>query len=264
MRDFSRAATLFEDRIDSGDWFDASSAEQTLSTLIDLASERERKPLFLLGVPGSGKTRMLHALKDRLAPERIVVHLEEPFFDPDAFLKKLLEAVGERSEEGDAARMKALATERYGACEHLIMIDEAQILSEPSLEFLRILSDTKAFRILLAMHRDEGEEILARPHFRSRSHRVIEIGGLRKDEAHRYIRNRLSQNDLEDVAELFTPKVTAKIHRYSEGNFRMTKRMVQVMSELMHHAVQNGMVRYQKPDGCITQMAAIELGLLDA
>ena len=263
MRDFAKSAELFEDRIDTGEWFDASSAERALQTLINLAGERERKPLFLLGEPGSGKSRMLHALKERLEPGRLVVHLEEPFFDPDTFLKTLLQAAGEPP-AGDTAQMKRRAAELYGACEHLIMIDEAQLLGEPSLEFLRILSDTKAFRILLSMHKREGEEILRRPHFRSRSHRVVETGGLSKEEAYRYIRNQLRQNGLDEVAELFTPKNTAKIHRYSDGNFRMLKRMVQVMSELMGHAVKNGFVRYQKPDGCITEMAAIDLGLLDA
>ncbi|WP_457595930.1 AAA family ATPase [Hydrogenimonas sp.] len=266
MRDFKAAARLFEDRVDRDDYFDAATAELTKSTLLALVSEPERRPIFLLGDPGVGKSKMLHTLAKHFAqeePRRLVVHLQEPFFGPEPFLKRLLEAAGE-APAGELEEMKKAAVACYGECEHLIMIDEAQLLEEPSLEFLRILSDTKAFRFLLSMHREEGEAILQKPHFKSRSHKVVEIGRLDRAEVGEYLNTTLLKEGFGDLAALIDNRSTKRIHRYAEGNFRQVKRMAQSMFELMGHAQANGMRRFMRPGRCLLDMAAIDVGLLDA
>ncbi len=263
MLDYTAAARLFVDRADSGEYFDSSSAERSRTILRSLIEEPERKLLFLLGEPGVGKSHMLETIGKEMGTERKIVHLREPFFDPKAFLVRLLEEVGERS-EGELDRLKALAVERYGSREHLVMIDEAQLLSESSLEFLRILADTKAFRLLLSMHRKEGEEILAKPHFRTRSHRVVEIGTLRPEEVERYLRGTLKRAGMEEISQMVTPKLLKRISRYSEGNFRTLKRMMQSMFELVQYAKENGREGLSRPCDCVLDMAAIELELIDA
>lgn len=265
MRDFAAAARLFEDRVDRSDYFDAASSEVAKTTLLRLIDEPERKLLFLLGEPGVGKTKMLHTLAGHLrqGPEpRLVVHLSEPFFEPDAFLRRLAREAGMEEEE-EADRLKARVTERYRAHEHLIMIDEAQLLEEPTLEFLRILADTKAYRILLSMHRREGEEILAKPHFRGRSHRVVEMGALEREEVGEYLRTLLRREGFEEIAAMIDAAAAGRIHRYASGNFRQVKRMAQTLFELMEHARRNGLRKFSRPNGCLLEMAAIDLELVD-
>ncbi|WP_353661789.1 ATP-binding protein [Hydrogenimonas sp. SS33] len=264
MSELRRAAALFEDRVDRDDYFDAASAEVTKKRLLGLIAEPERKLLFLLGEPGVGKTKMLHTLEKVLREEgkRRVVHLKEPFFDPERFLATLLEAAGEKA-EGPLESLKARAVSHYGEREHLIMIDEAQLMSDPSLEFLRILADTKAFSFLLSMHRKEGEEILARPHFRSRSHRVVEMGMLRRDEVSEYLKGRLADEKLAKTAGMLDRRVTDRIHRYSGGNFRFVKRMAQTLFELMDEAREEGIARYRRPNRCLVDMAALDVGLIN-
>ncbi|WP_457593404.1 AAA family ATPase [Hydrogenimonas sp.] len=263
MLDYQKAARIFEDRIESGEYFDSSSAERSKTTLKSLASERERKLLFLLGNPGVGKSHMLETIAGEMKGERLIVHLREPFFDPRSFLLRLLKEAKEPA-EGEIEELKERAAGFYAENEHLIMIDEAQLLDEKSLEFLRILSDTKAFRLLLSMHSREGEEILAKPHFRTRSHRVVEMGTLLPDEVQRYIAGRLSGAGMEEISSMITRKHLKLIHRYSEGNFRTLKRMMQSMFELMDHAKQNGLANYAKPSACMVEMAALDLELIDA
>ncbi len=263
MLDYKRAAALFEDRADSGDYFDSASAERSRSTLRRVVGEEERRPLFLLGEPGVGKSHMLETVAEEMGSERLIVHLKEPFFEPKDFLERLLREAG-KSVDGGLEEMKRAAVDTYGEREHLIMIDEAQILDEKSLEFLRILADTKAFRLLLSMHRKEGEEILAKPHFRTRSHRVVEIGTLSADEVRRYIEGRLRENGLDEVSRIFEPKHFKRIYRYTEGNFRTLKRMVQTLFELMEHAKSEGLTKYARPNSCTLDMAALDLELIDA
>ncbi len=262
MLDYKRAAALFEDRADSGEYFDSASAERSRSTLRRVVGEEERRPLFLLGEPGVGKSHMLETVAEEMRGERLVVHLKEPFFEPKDFLERLLREIGEKR-EGGLDGMKRAAVDAYGRKEHLIMIDEAQILDEKSLEFLRILADTKAFRLLLSMHRKEGEEILAKPHFRTRSHRVVEIGALSADEVRRYVEGRLAGNGLEEVSRLFEAKHFKRIYRYTGGNFRTLKRMVQTLFEIMDYAKCEGLTKYAVPNGCTIDMAALDLELID-
>ncbi|BBG64919.1 transformation system protein [Hydrogenimonas sp.] len=263
MLDYKKAALLFEDRAESGDYFDSASAELSRTTLRSLICEDERKLLFLLGDPGVGKSHMLETVAEEMKGERLIVHLKEPFFEPKEFLERLLREAGEPT-GGEIDGMKRAAVDIYGQREHLVMIDEAQLLDEKSLELLRILADTKAFRLLLSMHKREGEEILARPHFRTRSHRVVEIGELSEDEVRRYIESRLGKSGLGDISGMFGPRHYKRIYRYSGGNFRTVKRMMQTLFELMRHAKENGLSKYSVPSDCTLDMAALDLELIDA
>ncbi len=264
MADLRKAAALFEDRVDRDDFFHAATAERARRTLHELIESPERRLLFLLGEPGVGKTKMLRTLREDLEGEgsRKVLFFTEPFFDPRSFLERLLKEEG-LSAEGSLEECKAQAVERYGEMSHLIMIDEAQLLDEASLEFLRILADTRAFSLLLSMHRKEGEEILSLPHFRSRSHRVVEIGALEPSEVGEYLRSRLRGEGMEELAGALDERNIKRIHRYTGGNFRFVKRMAQTLFELMDEAKAKGMGRFARPNGCLTEMAALDLGLID-
>ena len=264
MADLRKAAALFEDRVDRDDYFHAAAAERARRTLHELVESPERRLLFLLGEPGVGKTKMLRTLQEDLQSKggRDVLFFTEPFFDPRAFLERLLKEEGLPA-EGSLEECKTRAVERYGEKPHLIMIDEAQLLNETSLEFLRILADTRAFTFLLSMHRKEGEEILSLPHFRSRSHRVVEIGALEPSEVGEYLRSRLREEGMEELADSLDGKSVRAIHRYTEGNFRLVKRMAQTLFELMDEAKAKGMTRFARPDGCLTEMAALDLELID-
>ncbi len=266
MGDLKRASELFEDRVDRNDYYDAASSELSKTTLLALIDEAERRPIFLLGDPGVGKTKMLHTLKQALREKgdtRTIVHLDEPFFDPFSFLQRLARECG-LAEEGPMDDLKNRVVDHFRESEHLIMIDEAQLMNESSLEFLRILSDTKAFRFLLSMHKEEGEEILRKPHFKSRSHKVVEIGRLDAVEVGEYLSTTLLREGLGEISTMLDKGVVRRIHRYSEGNFRNVKRMAQVLFELMEHARSNGLKQYRKPNACLLDMAAIDLGLIDA
>ncbi|WP_456383508.1 AAA family ATPase [Hydrogenimonas sp.] len=266
MHDLKKASEIFEDRVDRDDYYDAASSELSRTTLLSLLKERKREPIFLLGDPGVGKTKMLHTLKRilvREGDERIVIHLEEPFFDPRTFLRRLAKECG-LDPEGSLEELKERIVRHFMENDHLVMIDEAQLMDEASMEFLRILSDTKAFRFLLSMHRMEGEEILKKAHFRSRGHKVVEIGRLDRTEVGEYLVSTLSREGLDEVAAMLDKRTVRRIHRYSEGNFRNVKRMAQVLFELMEYARNNGMKRFRKPNACLLEMAAIDLGLIDA
>ena len=261
---FDRAAKLFLDRVAAEEYFGAQNSERARRTLEDLIEEGETPLLFLLGEPGSGKTQMLKVLEKEL-PEKGVIPLlfSDPFSDRLTLLRKLAEGIGIESEK-DEEKLKERVCQAFGKRPHLIMLDEAQLLTPAMLEFIRILSDTGAFRFLLAMHREEGEAILAKPHFRSRSHRVVETGALNLDETMQYVQLRLRKAGLDDLVPLLDRRQIKRLHRLGQGNFRLTKRLLNAAFGLMEEAQRRKIDRYAKPCNTIWCMAAQRTGVHDA
>jgi DNA transposition AAA+ family ATPase len=143
---------------------------------------------------------------------------------------------------------------------HLIIIDEAQLLDNYMLEFVRTLSDTKCFNFLLSMHLSDGEKIISQDHFKSREISVVKLNPITKNEMIRFINKKLFENKeqyfFEDADFSFIYKIT-------NGNFRYIKRVIKRSFELLQFAVENKISKYNKINKCILTMAAIDLGLID-
>jgi hypothetical protein len=142
------------------------------------------------------------------------------------------------------------------------MIDEAQLLSTEMREFIRILSDSKAFWFIIAMHRSEGEAILRAPHFKSRPHRVIELFPLSLIEGKNYIHSELMRMGFSEIIDEINPKLIAKAHRLSEGNFRNFKKIFYHLFHLLHYTNTNNKSKYLRPSSCTITMAAMNAELL--
>lgn len=263
MSSFEKAAKVFENTFLKDDYFESMSAEFAKNSLLH-AINREKTPLvFLLGDPGVGKTYMLHLLKEELAQTHRVLMASEPFATPESLLQFLLMDTGH-----DAGlsllELKERAINSYKNIPHIIMIDEAQLLSESILEYIRVLSDTKAFRFILSMHREEGELIVKKKHFASRDHKVVTIGLLEEGELKHFLESQLLRHELGDMAELFKTKELRLLNHYAAGNFRMIKQLLKRIFSLMDYAKINALKPYVTPNKCIVMMAAIDMGCINA
>jgi predicted AAA+ superfamily ATPase len=261
MRDFEKAAQIFESSFLADEYFDSMSCEFAKNTLINIIKNTETPLAFLLGDPGVGKTYMLHLIKKSFSDTHKILFASDPFTSAESFLQFLL---GERYDANlSILDLKESAIAMYRDLDHIIMIDEAQLLDESILEYIRILSDTKVFNFILSMHKDDGMAIVKKPHFASRDHRVVTIGLLEKKEFKHYLESRLLQNGLGSLAESFKDRELSLISRYANGNFRMSKQMLKHLFLIMDHAKINGLEKYVNPNRCVITMAAIDLGFLD-
>ena len=143
-----------------------------------------------------------------------------------------------------------------------IFLDEAQLLSEAQLELIRVLSDTKLFQFILAMHTDEGKALLSKKQFETRSKIVIEYGNMEDREVLRYIQTHLLAHSLGDIALLFSSNHAKIIGRYAQGNFRVIKKFLYTLMKLLDFAQKNGLSRYAKINTCLLDMTALDCGLL--
>ena len=194
---------------------------------------RERKGFIVLtGHVGTGKTTLLHALRQRLDGQTavsFVVHSTLPF---DGILEYVLEDLGiAKGGESRARRLIALNNflierERTGQ-NTVLILDEAQNLAPATLEDIRLLSNfetptTKLLQILLVGH-PELKAKLQLPELAQLTQRIglrCQIPPLALDETREYIRTRLRIAGAHDL-ELFTSPAVDRIMEYSGGTPRL-------------------------------------------
>lgn len=262
MSKWLEAADRFEERRNSDEYFEVQSALGAIEKIQTLLNGAFRQLIFLIGEPGSGKSFLLNHLHTIWREKRDIILIETPFLTPIDLLKKLLTHKGVNANGSDMEQLRMEATQLYGATDHLIMIDEAQLLSTEMREFIRILSDSKAFWFIIAMHRSEGEAILRAPHFKSRPHRVIELFPLTTIEAKNYIHSELIRMGFSEIIDEITPKLIAKAHRLSEGNFRNFKKIFYHLFHLLHYTNAHNKAKYLRPSSCTITMAAMNAELI--
>lgn len=262
MSKWLEAADRFEERRESGDYFEVQGSLGAIDKIRTLLSGTFRQLIFLLGEPGSGKSFLLHHLKALWSGERDILLIETPFLTPFDLLKKLLNHKGVSVYDNDIERLRIQATELYAQSDHLIMIDEAQLLSPEMKEFIRILSDSKAFWFIIAMHRSEGSAILRAPHFKSRPHRIIDLYPLSMTECKNYVHRELIRIGYSEIVDELNTKLIAEAHTISRGNFRNFKKIFYHLFHLLHYTNAHNKPPYLRPSSCTITMAAISAELL--
>lgn len=262
MSKWLQASEQFEERRLSKDYFEIQSALGAIQKIKDAMDGNFRQLLFLLGEPGSGKSFLMHHLKAIWSDQFDILLIETPFLTPIDLLKKLLQHKGIECEGDDIEKFRVAATEAYQNSSHLIMLDEAQLLSPEMKEFVRILADSKAFWFMLAMHQSEGESILRAPHFKSRPHRIIQLSPISAIECKNYVHRELTRIGFLEIADELPLKLISKIHKISQGNFRNFKKILYHMFHLLHYTNTHNKVKYLRPSSCIVTMAAMNAELL--
>jgi len=263
MSSYEEAAHLFDTTFDSEKYFESLSAEYTKSSLLKTITEDKTSLIFLLGEPGVGKTYMLNLLKDRFSTNKKILSTSEPFSTPESFLYFLLKDE-HLDRDLNISELKQKAIDHYKDIDNLIIIDEAQLLNDSVLEFIRTLSDTNHFNFLLSMHQKEGEKIVKKAHFLSRTHQIVKLGVLQDNEILKYIESQLILSGLSSINDIFNKKTVKYISKLSAGNFRVMKQLVKHIFLIMDYAKLHGHTKYTQPNRCVITMSAIDLGLIDA
>jgi general secretion pathway protein A len=188
---------------------------------------QERKGFIVLtGRVGTGKTTLLHALRQRLDGNTAVSFIFNSTLPFDDMLEYALADLGiAKREESRAQRIMAFNNfliERAGQ-NTVLIIDEAQNLSAETMEQVRLLSNfetttTKLLQILL-VGQPELKAKLDLPELRQLKQRIglrCQIPPLTVEEARQYIRNRLRIAGSRDLG-IFTDSAIERMTEYSGG-----------------------------------------------
>ena len=190
---------------------------------------QERKGFIVLtGKVGTGKTTLLHALRQRLNGQLVIASVVHSTLSFDGILDYVLEDLGiAKGGESQAQRLIALKnflTDRDRAGQSTVLfLDEAQNLEPPTLEEIRLLSNVetptnKLLQIVLT-GQPELKAKLNLPELRQLTQRIglrCQIPPLTPKETRHYIQTRLRIAGASDLG-LFTDAAVDRIARYSEG-----------------------------------------------
>ena len=192
---------------------------------------RERKGFVqLTGEVGAGKTTLCRALLDQLDGGRYATALVlNPVLNPDQLMRAIAREFGLETSP-DMDRLEALsAINRHlldlaaRGREAVLVIDEAQDLTDELLEQVRLLSnlethDRKLLQILL-MGQPELRNRLDQPHLRQLRQRITvryHLRPLTRAEVIRYVQHRLAVSGAKGTP-YFTLPALWRVHRYSHG-----------------------------------------------
>jgi general secretion pathway protein A len=190
---------------------------------------RERKGFVqLTGEVGAGKTTLCRALLDQLDKNFSTALILNPVMSADELMKAIAVEFGLHIVDCDRLETLAAINEfllrqvEYGK-ESVLIIDEAQDLTEELLEQVRLLSnletdDRKLLQIVL-MGQPELRDRLNSPRLRQLRQRITvryHLPPLNRLEVAQYVQHRL-QTSGANGAPYFTRPALWRVHRYSGG-----------------------------------------------
>ncbi|MEQ8262973.1 AAA family ATPase [Pseudohaliea sp.] len=188
--------------------------------------------IVLTGEVGTGKTTINRALLEQLPDDADIAIVLNPALDAAELLATVCDELGIAYEREDAASLKALTDRlhRFLLDNHargrrtVLLIDEAQHLSFPVLEQIRLLTnletDSEKLLHIILIGQPELAAMLQRPELRQLNQRITaryNLEPLSRGETGAYIRHRLQVAGLGPGTELFPPRVVSAIHRHSRG-----------------------------------------------
>ncbi len=184
--------------------------------------------LVLTGKVGTGKTTLLHTLRQRLNGNTAVSFLFTSTLSFGGILEYILEDFGIAKVSGSQAqRLMALNTfliERRRAGRNTVLIlDEAQNLAPSILERIRMLSNfetsTEKLLQILLVGQPELKAKLRLPELHQLRQRIglrCTIPALTREETRDYIQSRLRVAGARDLG-LFTERAVGRIAEYADG-----------------------------------------------
>jgi len=187
--------------------------------------------LLLTGDVGTGKTTLINALLQSLPEQVVPATLHDPGLSPVEFFNFISRAfkLGQRFDAKEpfvSAFTEFLHRENHRGRQVLLVVDEAQRISQDLLEEIRLLSNIETAYLKLLniffVGQDEFNDILLEDRNRAIRQRITinyHIEPLDRDEVESYIRFRLSTAGTEE--RLFSRNAVGEIYTFSGGYPRL-------------------------------------------
>ncbi len=265
---FVNSKNVFLDTANPKDYIRLDRASVIYQSLKD-SIEKPLKMILLYGKPGTGKSMFLTKLSLDSADKKNVFLYDTPILDESEFYKRLAQDVFKTKYEGglNFTQFMRIVKDKNLNQVPVVLLDEAQLYSEELMEKIRLLSDTRALKFVIALHKTEKEDLIAKEHFQTRIWETIELENSLRAELKMYIQKKLMKANCFDTASMFNSKIVNKIYKLTHGNYRDTNKLLYGLFEIYITYEKNNQLYSIKIDQISTkfiEMAAIHTGLIDA
>lgn len=265
---FERLKNIFIDSVDKDNYVELESATYNYKVL-EKSLDKPLKMILLYGKPGTGKSMLLNKLYHNLKESREIHYFEAPILSEKEFLRRIYEALSfQVAPENMRVNFDALL--RYcqrikGKREIVFLLDECQLYSEPLMEKIRLLADTRVIKFIITLHKTENEDVIAKEHFKTRIWEVIEMSNADEYDLERYIQKKMIQKGFGEIANIFKQKDIRYIFKHSRGNFRETNKYLYTIFDIYEYydVHEPHKISETKISKKILEMAALRLGYLN-
>lgn len=194
---------------------------------LHLAFYSNRGFTALIAPPGMGKTTLLFEFLDRVRDTARTAFLFNSLGDPPDLVREILRDLGLTPKDSLAEMLQQLNRElvqtAHGGRHFVVVVDEAQNLSEPALEMLRLLTNfetsrAKLMQIVLCGQPQLAEKLLQPGllQLRQRISTFCSLEPFTQEETGAYISHRLKMAGYSGPS-LFPPEVVTRIAQASQG-----------------------------------------------
>lgn len=264
---FQISREAFVDSVDNSSYVHIEKTAAIYNLLYE-AILKPFKMVLLYGKPGTGKSMLLSKLQSELIKDCKTFLYKTPILDESEFYKTLAQDLYDMAYDGElnfTQFIKVVESRDAKGLPPIVMLDEAQLYSTSVMEKIRLLSDTRKIKFIIALHKTTKEDVIAKEHFQTRIWESFKLENASINELKMYIQKKLMMANCIDSASMFSQKAIKLIHKLTDGNYRETNKLLYtIFSIYIHYIEQQKKINTQDIPSGIIEMAALHLGILDA